>query len=86
MSPIAPEARDCFQVGPGLPPKWPYRQMPDHSDPFKLGECRAVFKPEFSMVPADAIAAIALTRSERWRQWAQKQAKLSLIRPAILLR
>jgi len=38
------------------------------------------------MVPADAIAAIALTRSERWRQWAQKQAKLSLIRPAILLR
>jgi hypothetical protein len=25
LSLAASEARDCFQEGPGLPPKWPYR-------------------------------------------------------------
>jgi hypothetical protein len=61
MSPVAPEARDCFQLGPGLPPKWPYRRMPDHSDPSNLGEGRAGFKPIFSMARPAAIADIGLT-------------------------
>jgi hypothetical protein len=47
MSPIAPEARDCFQVGPGLPPKWPYRLAPDHSGVFRLGHGIAVCKSDF---------------------------------------
>jgi hypothetical protein len=85
MSPIAPEARDCFQVGPGLPPKWPYRRMPDDSDPFKLGECRAVFKAVFSMAGSRAIAAIGLTGAVHWGQQTKRTCDLSLISPTILL-
>jgi hypothetical protein len=60
-SPIAPEARDCFQVGPGLPPKWPYRRTPDRSDPLNLRQRRRVFKPQFSMVHSALIADFGLT-------------------------
>jgi hypothetical protein len=42
--------------------------MPDHSDPSKLGERRADFKPEFSMAGSSLIAAIALTVACDWTQ------------------
>jgi hypothetical protein len=40
--------------------------MPDDSDTLKLGEGRAVFKPEFSMARCPAIADIALTGAGNW--------------------
>jgi hypothetical protein len=65
MSPVTPEARDCFQEGPGLPPKRPYRLMPDCSDPSKLGQGGLGFKPLFSMTGDLAIGAIVLTGAGR---------------------
>jgi hypothetical protein len=61
MSLVAPEARDCFQEGPGLPPKWPYRLMSDDSDVSKLGEGSPSFNGAFSMTGGVAIADIVLT-------------------------
>lgn len=58
---------DCFQVGPGLPPKRPYRLMPDHSDTFKVVQRTAHFKAAFSMAVEQAIADIALTRRRSGR-------------------
>jgi hypothetical protein len=63
MSPDAPEARDCFQVGPGLPPKWPYRLTPETTGTFKLDEQPRIFKRGFSIAGGAAIAHIALTSS-----------------------
>ncbi len=61
MSLVAQEAMDCFQVGPGLPPKWPYRLTPDHSDQLRVGERGGLFKASFSMDGDTAIAYIELT-------------------------
>ena len=52
---------DCLQEGPGLPPKWPYRLMPDSSGPMKVGEARMFFKSVFSMVQVALIGAFGLT-------------------------
>ena len=62
---FAPEATDCLQVGPGLPPKWPYRLVPDRSGPIKVGEHVPLFNSDFSMARSRVIAAIALTRTIR---------------------
>jgi hypothetical protein len=68
MSPVAPEARDCFQEGPGLPPKWPYRLTPDCSDLPKIGQGSLAFKALFSMTRDLLIGAIVLTgRDPAWR-------------------
>ena len=50
--PAASEARDCFQEGPGLPPKWPYRLVPDRSGPCKLRRRPGGFPICFSMARA----------------------------------
>lgn len=68
MSPIAPEAMDCLQLGPGLPPKWPYRQMPDRSDTSNLRPALLGSKRKFSMGRGPAIADIGLTGPANWRE------------------
>ena len=62
MSSVTSEATDCSQEGPGLPPKWPYRLLPDRSGLFKIDEEIPHFKITFSMARTPAIADIALTR------------------------
>ena len=62
MSSVASEATDCSQEGPGLPPKWPYRLLPDRSGLLKVDEETPLFKIAFSMARTPAIADIALTR------------------------
>ena len=48
-------------MGPGLPPKWPYRLVPDRSDALNLGEGGPVFKGHVSMGGARAIDRKLLT-------------------------
>ena len=56
MSSVASEATDCSQEGPGLPPKWPYRLVPDRSGTVKLGRDGPDCKSVFSMGLATSIA------------------------------
>ena len=63
MSSVASEATDCSQEGPGLPPKWPYRLLPDRSGLLKVDEETPLFKIAFSMARTRAIADISLTGS-----------------------
>jgi hypothetical protein len=81
----APEATDCLQEGPGLPPKWPYRLMPDHSSPMKLGQCPALFKSVFSMAVLPMIADIALTSLPRFSRKARAFSIRGLLEVAVHL-
>jgi hypothetical protein len=42
--------------GAGAATRWPYRLTPDRSGPSKLGECRSLFKSDFSMTAGTVIA------------------------------